>query len=469
MRTARFSILAVLTALIAPLAAQDGQQLYTLYCSACHGVDGEGATGGAFPPLAGSAWIEGNPKRSVAIVLKGIHGPIEVNGKAYNLEMPPQEAVLGNRQISAILKYVHTAWGNKGEKVAGDLVKVTRDEFKDRKKPWTAPEILELFPLPKKETALKNLISRVYKGQWNQLPDFSKIEAENIEEEHDGILSTTVSGMKDNFGIVWEGDFMAPADGDYVFLLDADDGARLILAETTVAEVVGKGAMDGKRASEGKITLSKGVNPIRVEYFDAGGDEGIDLGWKKAGQKQWKWLSDQSGKPQQAWPDIPLSPFDGKTVIYRNFISGTSPRAIGFGFPGGVNLAYSADRLAPELVWSGNFIDAGRHWTNRGTGSQPPSSDKVITLTKTRALPKEAKFKGYSLDDSGNPTFKIAIGPALLDDSWKAGETGTLVRTLTLTGGSDSLEIPLGNAEVAGSESVTVKPGEPATVTYQLK
>ena len=134
-----------------------------------------------------------------------------------------------------------------------------------------------------------------------------------------------------------------------------------------------------------------------------------------------------------------------------------------------MNLVYSADHLAPELVWTGEFMDAGRHWTKRGTGNQDPSGEKVIKLTTERFFPTEAKFKGYSLDPAGNPTFKIVIGPSLLDDAWKPGETGTLVRTLTLNGGSNPMEIQLGNAAVTGSEKITLTPGQPMTITYNLK
>ena len=467
MPSVRTPALALLAALVLPLKAQDGPQLYNLYCSACHGVDGKGATGGAFPPLAGSDWIPGNPKRSIAIVLFGLHGPIEVSGRAYNLEMPPQGAALDDGQIQAILSHVHTAWGNKGEKIPDGLIGSVRAEFKDRKDMWTGPELLKLFPLEKKETALKNLISRVYKGEWTELPDFRKIEAEAVEEEHDGIVSLAKAGMKDNFGIVWEGDFMAPADGDYEFFVDADDGAAVSFAGNTVCAVKGSGPM-GNRASKGKTTLKKGANPIRIEYFEAQGDQGISLGWKKSGAKDYTWLTAEPKKTGAEFPTIPLSPVAGKTVIYRNFIGGTTPRAIGFGFPGGVNLVYSADNLAPELVWAGEFMDAGRHWTDRGQGNQNPSGENVSKLTNTRFLPSEARFKGYSLDPDGNPTFKVAIGPALLDDSWKPGETGTLLRTLTLTGGSAPLEIPLGNAAVTGSEKTSLTPGKPVTITYRL-
>ncbi len=467
----RYLIPLSLLPLAPSLHAQDGEQLYGLYCGACHAPDGKGATGGAFPPLAGSEWVHGNPKRSVAIVLKGLHGPIEAGGKSYNLEMPPQGAVLGDDQIVAILNHVHTAWGNKGEEVKRDLVRVTRSEFESRTAPWTAAELLKILPLEKKPSALANLTSRVYKGQWVQTPDFSKIEAENVEEEHHGIIDISIAALTQDFGIVWEGDFMAPVDGEYAFQLDADDGARLILHGQPLAEVKGLGPMGSKqRISEGKVTLKAGANPIRIEYFQGKGNQGISLGWKLAGANQWQWLSPKPPAQTPEFPTIPLLPEDGRTVIYRNFIGGTTPRAIGFGFPGGVSMAYSADNLAPELVWADGFIDAGRHWTNRGQGNQPPMSENVVALTKQRFLPPSASFKGYSLDPKGNPTFHVKMEGQLLSDAWAPGENGTLIRTLRLTGGSSVLEIPLGdNPEVTSAKSISLAPGKTATVTYKLR
>jgi mono/diheme cytochrome c family protein len=455
--------------LAAPLRAQDGQQLYTLYCSACHATDGKGATGGAFPPLAGSAWVEGDPKRSVAIVLKGLQGPIEVKGKAYNLVMPPQGEVLGNDQIVAILNYVHSAWGNKGEQVRRDIVNTVRSEYEAREEPWTAPEILKLYPLPIKETALKNLISKTYKGQWSQIPDFNRIQAENVEEEHDGILRPSVSAMENHFGVVWEGEFMAPESGDYQFILRADDGARLILNGETVAEIEGTGPLSKKREKIKSTSLKKGANSFRVEYFQGAGEQGLLLGWKLKDEKQYNWLSEDTAKSLQGWPTMMLAATGEKTVIYRNFIEGTTSRAIGFGFPGGLNLVYSADHIAPELVWSGEFIDAGRHWTGRGQGKQPPAGETVISLTNERFLPEGAKFKGYSVDASGNPTFTVKIGDAILKDSWIPGEPGSLLRKLELSGTSDSIRIPTGSAAITGLETVTLSPGKPVALIYSLK
>ncbi|MGJ8634985.1 MAG: PA14 domain-containing protein [Luteolibacter sp.] len=448
--------------------AQDGGQLYQLYCSACHGEDGKGANDGIFPPLAGSDWLQGNPKRAVSVILKGLEGPVEVSGKPYNLAMPPHGASMNDRNIRAIFNYISSSWGNSGEKIAADLVSVTRAEHAERKKPWTAPELLKLYPLPIQKTALENLTSRIYKGQWEKLPDFENIEAENIEEELKGVIDLALSGLKDHFGVVWEGDFIAPEDGTYLFGLLADDGARIILNGKTVCELTEKGSMRPKSRITGKINLSKGANPIRIEYFEANARQGIEIRWKNIKSKPWDYLTKQQTKAKGRKP-IPLSPTEEKTVIYRNFINGTTPRAIGFGFPGGLNLAYSADNLAPELVWTGDFIDASLHWTGRGKGFQKPSSKNVEKLTSERYLPEEARFKGYTLDPSGNPTFLSEIGTRTLSDSWKPGETGTLVRTLELSAGGSALEIPLGNSKLTGSTSIKLEPGTPATVIYKLK
>ena len=460
--------------LIAPQRsfADDGQQLYNVHCAASHGHDGQGATGGAFPPLAGSEWVHGSPQRSIAIVLHGLHGPIEVRKKSYNLDMPPQGAVLNNKQITAILNYVNTAWGNQGEGFRPDMVLNVRDQFPDRKQPWTAPELLKLFPLPVKKTPLKNITSQIYKGKWDKLPDFATLKAENIEEEHDNTIDPSISPHDSDFAIVWQGEFHAEKDGAYEFMLAADDGARLSINDRIIATVDGLGPISVDRNQTGNTDLKKGSHRIRIEYFQQGGERGLGIGWKTEGLKSWELLTPTSPLPPKPYPDLFLTPEGNKTVIYRNFIEGTTPRAIGFGFPGGLNLAYSADNLAPELVWSGNFINAGRHWTDRGEGNEPPAGESIIKLTSKRYFPEQAQFRGYDLDLDGNPTFKVEIGATDLADSWKPGEAGTLVRTLSISSRSGVppvLTIPTGNATITGSEQVVLKSGAPTTIIYKLK
>jgi hypothetical protein len=149
---------------------------------------------------------------------------------------------------------------------------------------------------------------------------------------------------------------------------------------------------------------------------------------------------------------IELVPAD-RPIIYRNFIEGAGPRAIGVGYPEGVHLAWDAEALRLALVWRGEFIDAGRHWTGRGQGWQPPLGDGVFTADLAAAVevlpdatapwPKEpprsrgARFLGYSLDAAGRPTFRWSHAGLAIEEKFEpaqVGKTRMLRRTLRLSG-----------------------------------
>ena len=497
-KTMRLSFYPALLLLAANASAQDGGQLYATYCSACHAEDGKGATGGAFPPLAGSSWLEGPADRAVKVVLYGLEGPVQVSGKSYNLAMPPQGGVLTDDVIAAILTYVRSSWGNKEAPVTKEMVESIRKQT-PRDKPWTGSEILQLHPLKTEPSALKNLISRTYLGKWNDLPDFSKLTSENVEEEHDGLISLDQATVKtDHFGLVWEAEFEAHKDGEYQFYFDADDGGRVVLDGKTLVEIRKLGPMNGSRSKVPKIRLTKGLHPIRIEYYEFTQNQGVQLGWKGPDVKEWKWLSKEVPTNTKRWPDIPIAPTASRTAIYRNFIAGTTPRAIGFGFPGGVNLAWSADHLGPELLWTGKFMDGGHHWTDRGTGNEPPAGDNVVKISNRTTLPADARFQGYQLDNEGNPTFRIKVGDQVLTETWKAGSTDqpSLTRQLSWSGGGSPLEILVsdlfavtktGDQDYSlgdqiflhaehfqpesrdGKTTLSIPPGQSATLTYRWK
>jgi hypothetical protein len=109
------------------------------------------------------------------------------------------------------------------------------------------------------------------------------------------------------------------------------------------------------------------------------------------------------------------------------------------------------------LAWRGAFVDAARHWRNRGGGYQPPAGFDVVRpadLAPPLAVLNSADapwpsfvpdkplegyaWKGYQLDPNGVPTFHYTWRGVSVEDridakgDFKSG--GTLVRTLTLTG-----------------------------------
>jgi nitrite reductase (NO-forming) len=108
------------------LQIERGKRVYMQNCAMCHQLDGKGLSQ-VFPPLAQSDFLMADTTRSIGVVLRGLSGPITVNGLAFNGVMPPQ-AVLSNEQIADVLTFIRNNWGNAGEAVSAEEVRALRDE-----------------------------------------------------------------------------------------------------------------------------------------------------------------------------------------------------------------------------------------------------------------------------------------------------------------------------------------------------
>ena len=121
-----------------------GRQHYLTTCAGCHGTDGAGMSRLA-PPLIGSDWVLGDEKRLALVILHGLEGPLEVNGKVYDapeiLPVMPAHSTMDDGDIAAILTYIRNEWGNSAGAVSGRLVGSTRHTSQGRVVPWTAGEL----------------------------------------------------------------------------------------------------------------------------------------------------------------------------------------------------------------------------------------------------------------------------------------------------------------------------------------
>lgn len=113
---------------------------YAEVCAVCHQASGLGLEG-AFPPLAGSEWLNGRPDVPIAIVLHGLQGPITVKGKPYNGAMMAWAAVLNDDDLAATLTYARSQWGNRAAPVTAAQVRAVRARFASRTTPFTAAEL----------------------------------------------------------------------------------------------------------------------------------------------------------------------------------------------------------------------------------------------------------------------------------------------------------------------------------------
>ncbi|HVH35931.1 MAG TPA: copper-containing nitrite reductase, partial [Tahibacter sp.] len=102
-----------------------GKALYAGTCSVCHQDSGAGLPG-VFPPLAKSDFLTKQKAEDlIKIVLRGLTGPVEVNGQRYDSVMPPMSQ-LTDDEIANILTFVRNSWGNQGDRVRKDDVQAVR-------------------------------------------------------------------------------------------------------------------------------------------------------------------------------------------------------------------------------------------------------------------------------------------------------------------------------------------------------
>ena len=257
---------------------------------------------------------------------------------------------------------------------------------------------------------------------------------------------------------------------------EIDDAGRHLVGSKALGCIKCHSFGGEKGQSTGVVDLARTPQRLRHEWFlayvanpqqfrpgtrmPAGWPEGKTfypdtLDGTAAGQIEgvWRYLAGAKPRPPIGVGSNPIElvPID-RPIIYRNFIAGAGPRAIGVGYPEKVNLAWDAEQLRLALVWRGAFIDAGRHWTGRGEGWQPPLGDAVFTPDAAAAIavlessvspwpsdPRKrgARFGGYALDATGRPTFTWSLDGMRIRETIQpatGGDRPILRRTIRLEG-----------------------------------
>ncbi len=111
--------------------ANEGQKIYNVYCVSCHQQDGAG-DGSRYPPLGESDWVTGDKDRLITVLLEGLKGPITVNGKRYDGEMPKHD-FLSDVDISKVATYLRLNFKNNAGAIHEKEVANLRSKLKDKK------------------------------------------------------------------------------------------------------------------------------------------------------------------------------------------------------------------------------------------------------------------------------------------------------------------------------------------------
>jgi len=110
-----------------------------------------------------------------------------------------------------------------------------------------------------------------YEGSWNDLPDFEQLTPVAVGKTASFDVNL---GRADRFGLVFRALVRVPKDGNYTFHLASDDGSRLWVDGREVLALPGIHAMTAQSA---KVPLEAGEHTVRIEYFEQGGEQELQV------------------------------------------------------------------------------------------------------------------------------------------------------------------------------------------------
>ena len=109
-----------------------------------------------------------------------------------------------------------------------------------------------------------------YEGDWNTLPDFSKLTPKKTGQVSNFTLSP--KQQTGYYAFKFDGFIDIKSSGTYTFYTNSDDGSKLYIDGK---QIVNNDGRHGPEEKSGQVSLSAGKHSIRVTYFDKWGNNDV--------------------------------------------------------------------------------------------------------------------------------------------------------------------------------------------------
>ena len=247
-------------------------------------------TGPARPPIAFSDRVDA--VATVAQLIDVLANEIEFNCEAVTIEFPTNPTNNGGElSVSAgtgpggrdqVLYRMPTA----GFTGTDTFVYRLRDSSASTAIASVIPTITSLR-LPENPVGSTAQIAAAYYALTTPsvLPDFSvltPIQSTTVAQVNfvstDGVFAS--SGRADDVGAVYSGWLDVPASGVWTLFINSDDGSRIKIGSTIVANNDG---LHGMTEVSGTIALAAGRHALRIEFFERTGGAGVIASWQGPG------------------------------------------------------------------------------------------------------------------------------------------------------------------------------------------
>ena len=126
--------------------------------------------------------------------------------------------------------------------------------------------------------AVSGLDYGYYEGSWSVLPDFNALTP--VKTGTNGLPDISVRSRSDNYGLRYTGYVNVPADGQYSFFTNSDDGSKLYIGNT---QIVDNDGSHGEQERTGTIGLKTGRHAITIVYYQGGGGQALSVSYSGPG------------------------------------------------------------------------------------------------------------------------------------------------------------------------------------------
>jgi hypothetical protein len=297
-----------------------------------------------------------------------------------------------------------------------------------------------------KPVLIKNIQYQYFEEKLKTIPDFKKL----TEKKSGNISAITWSPALNHDGIamLFTGKITVPETTDYTFTLVSLGGSRLTIDGTKIIDHLGKHDHDGKMSKDQKglatLPLSQGEHDFSLAYYKNTWAPLPILGLFIQGKGNYLQALHAPGSmpEEEAVGRILLQP-SKEPYIQRGFMNFNGKKkmyCVAVGDPSKINYAYDLSTGTLLKVWKGHFIDATPMWHERGsqivdlpTGgitfvdeALTAELNDINTAMWPDSIPENTyQFKGYLLNEQGQPEFTFAKGGMTIKDILLPNEDGT--------------------------------------------
>ncbi|GMV93364.1 MAG: hypothetical protein AMXMBFR82_31420 [Candidatus Hydrogenedentota bacterium] len=197
----------------------------------------------------------------------------------YDYDPISQSATLKPEFVARINRFLDTAAKNGVTNIReqGGAIDVYRQDLENLRAVTSEPMMAPANP----GATEPGLAFRYYEGAWNALPDFGVLEPvrAGVTEK----IDTEPTEHGETFGLIYEGFIEVQRAGLYAFECRSNDGSKVIIGDRVL---INHDGLHGSSAKSGVIALDKGLHPIQVQYFNAGGRFTLELTYEGPGIKR---------------------------------------------------------------------------------------------------------------------------------------------------------------------------------------